>query len=316
MGQVRVGGRVGGLQQADGFDRPVEVRPCHQVRVQVVVHNGAVLVRPGDRVDVEAALGPAEEAKVGVQPCGLDQHRQGLADEEPGVTAHVGVLADREGHVRVDVVLRRAGSVVGRSLLAVDGAPGEEGAALGHLLRPLPRLVEHRDPEPQRAPRQPRVGVGEERDEVDLGVPEVVALVAGAGDALRADAGAVRPGRCLRQLEQAPAHGLLQRGLAVQLHVGARPVVVEPVLLLDLDGLASHGLRVVDGQPGKPDEVGDLHLRRAVVVGGPLQQQDRLAHGCRDPVGAASQVGVDLRVDRHGVGRVQLVVDDDRQAQP
>ena len=131
------------------------------------------------------------------------------AGEEVVVAGGADVLAQRVGDVGVDVVLRGAGRVVGRRLLAVDGAPREERAALGQLVGAAPRGVEQRVAEPQRVPRRPRDRVGEERHHVDLGVPEVVAAVAGAGHALRRRCPGPRrgrrPGRARRGSSAPPA---------------------------------------------------------------------------------------------------------------
>src|SRR5699024_12387822 len=75
--------------------------------------------------------------------------------------------------VRIDVVLRSAGGVVGRGLVAVDGAPGEQRAPLVQLARPLPCLGQQVGAEAQRVPRPARLRERQERDHVDLGVTEV-----------------------------------------------------------------------------------------------------------------------------------------------
>ncbi len=121
-------------------------------------------------------------------------------------------FAQGVGDVGVDVVLRGAGGVVGRGLLAVDRAPREERARLRQLARATAGRVEHAGSGTAARSRAiRRRGVGEERQDVDLGVPEVVALVAGAGDALGRDAGLLGAGAGLRELEQVPADRLLDR---------------------------------------------------------------------------------------------------------
>ena len=77
----------------------------------------------------------APEAEVGPQPGGLDEDLDALAHEEVDVAGGVDVLLERVGDVGVDVVLRGAGGVVGRRLLAVDRAPREQRAALVELAR-------------------------------------------------------------------------------------------------------------------------------------------------------------------------------------
>ena len=60
-----------------------------------------------------------------------------------------------------------------------------------------------------------------------LAVPEGVAVVAGAGEALRADCALLGAGACLERVEEREADRLLQLGVTVQLDVGAAPEVVE-----------------------------------------------------------------------------------------
>ena len=134
-----------------------------------------------------AVLALAEEAELGPHPRGLDQELDAVSEQKSVVAGGRDVLAEGVGDVGVDVVLRGAGRVVRGRLVAVDRAPREQGAALADLARPAAGLVEHPQRElEQRCAR--RRGVGQERQHVDLGVPEVVAFVAGAGQALGRDA--------------------------------------------------------------------------------------------------------------------------------
>ena len=195
------------------LDRVPEVLARHQVRVQVVVHDRVVLVRPGDAVDLET------DVVRPIRPLGIEtQVRPRAAPSPPGfrlppsleevvVARNVDVLAQGVGDVGVDVVLRGAGRVVGGRLTAVDRPPGEERAFLVHFARPLPaRLVKAVG-----AARRSRfwamrgVVYDEERKQVDLRVPEVVALVAGAGQALRRDADTFGARRRLADVEQVEA---------------------------------------------------------------------------------------------------------------
>ncbi len=136
LGEIQGGGDFGitpGIQLGQGEHRlgcAAQVQPSHQIGVQVVVHHRGVLVGPGHRVNVEAALRPPEETHVGPQPCGLDQHRQGLGEQEIQIVGDVGVFAHGKGDVSVDVVLRRTSGEVGAGLGTVDGAPREQCAAL------------------------------------------------------------------------------------------------------------------------------------------------------------------------------------------
>jgi len=312
-GRIRV--RVVGCHPAHDLGGPLQVRLRHDVRVQVVVDDGAVLVRAGHPMKVEALLRAAEEAEIGIEASRLDEHGESLATQEPGVGVDVGVLAQGPGHVRVDVVLGGAGGVVGRSFFAVDGAPREQGSPLRHLPGALSRLVEHGDAEPQGLPRELRVGVGEEGNQVHLGVPEVVPLVTRRGHSLGCDAAAVHASGRLGQLEQTPTDRLLQLGLRVHLDVGAGPVVGQPRLLLGLEGrdpaLPRSGHIGLRG----PDKLTHVALRVAVCVTDPRHQRDGFARRSVRCVGAPRQVGVAPEGHHGGRGAAELVVGDHRQTE-
>ena len=124
----------------------------------------------------------------------------------------VDVLAQGVGDVGIDVVLRCARGIVRRSFLTVDRAPREQGSVLLQILGPAHRCRQHPVTEPQRVAGQTRRCVREERHHVDLGVPEVVAAVPRTADALGRDAHALRSASRLGELEEIPAHGLLQLG--------------------------------------------------------------------------------------------------------
>ncbi|MDF2574998.1 MAG: hypothetical protein K0S05_1910, partial [Agromyces sp.] len=224
-----VGDRVEHLQVVDRAGGRGEVRPGHDVRVEVVVHDRRVLVGPGHAVDVEYVVGVrSPEAEVLPHPRGLDEDVDRTSREEVLVAGGRDVLAQRIRDVGVDVVLRGAGGVVRRRLLSVDRAPGEQGAVLVELHGPGAGGVEHPLPEAQRVAGDDRRRVGEEREHVDLAVPEVVAAVAGARDTLRRHPAAIGTGGGLGELEEVPPGGLLDRRLRLDLDVGAVPEVVEP----------------------------------------------------------------------------------------
>jgi hypothetical protein len=88
------------------------------------------------------------------------------------------------------VVLRRAGREIGGRLQAGDRPPWVERAALAEVDRSLARLVQGPHPVLQQRAGDRGLGVDKERQREDLGIPEVVALVALAGEALRGEAGA------------------------------------------------------------------------------------------------------------------------------
>ena len=223
-------------QPVDRVGRCFEVLARHQVRVGVVVDDGRVLVRAGHGVDHElavAALG--EEAEPEPEARRLDQHLAAAVEHQRVVAGDRAVLADRVRDVRVDVVLRGAGGVARRRLLAGDRAPGEQRAAVVELAGASAGGVEHADPKREHVARLLRARVREERRDVDLGVPEVVALVAVAGDALGRDAVAPGAGGRLQEREEVEADRALEPGLALDLDVGVAPEVLGGVALVALD---------------------------------------------------------------------------------
>ena len=173
-------------------------------------------------------------------------------------------------------------------------------------------------PEPQQVPGDPRLGVGQERQHVDLGVPEVVALVGLPGQSLGRDAGPFGPPRRLRDLEKIPPDRLLL------------PHRIEPGLHPDVGAVPEPGeIRALAGQK-RVEAVADRAVQR------PAAPVDELGH--RDAAGglvgrvlgdpdrdAGHRIGgqeylADPVIDgsRHAVGtrRVDHVVDADAERHP
>ena len=309
---VRLGIVLGHL--ADGARGEAEVEARHDVREEVVVHDRRVLVGPGHAVDVErllaVAVARAPEAERRPQARGLDRDVDALAVEELDVARRADVLREREAHVGVDVVLRGPGRVVRRGLFAVDRAPREERAVLVELVRAAAGRRKHEVPHPERVARPERRRVREERQHVDLGVPEVVAAVARPGDALRGNALAVGAGRGLRELEEAPAGGLLQVVVPADAHVRALPEPVEPdalPLVLALDAL---DLDAVERATAAVDELARRHAARGVVAH-ELRDADRHAGLGLHAEHVLGDVGLDERAGVVLVLGLDEVVGDD-----
>ena len=138
----------------DGVGGRAQVPLRHQVRVDVVVGDRAVLVGPGDAVDAEAALGVvvAERAP---EPRRLDEQLEADLALELVVVGRRLVADDRVGDVRVDVERGGAGRPVAGALLAADRPPRERRALEAELARPLAREVERRVAPAQRVARRP-----------------------------------------------------------------------------------------------------------------------------------------------------------------
>ena len=246
QGCVLVGGPL--PQERDRACRVPHGEAGHDVRVEVVVDDGRVLVGTGHPVDVEALLAVDRvEAEVLVEACGLDEDLGALVREELDVARRVEVPLERVHDRCVDVVLRGAGCVVGRRLLTVDRPPRVQRPPLAQLGGTGARRAEHVVPEPEQLAGRVGVGVGEVRQDVHLGVPEVVPVVAAGGHALGRDPLLVRPRRCLGELEQVPPDGLLGRWIAGDLDVAVRPEVVEPRLLFGAERREPFLASPVDG---------------------------------------------------------------------
>ena len=77
-----------------------------------------------------------------------------------------------------------------------------------------------------------RRGVGEDREDEALGVPERVAVVTRARQALRRDRTLLRARAGLERVEEGETDRLLELGIAVEFDVGAAPELIEVRALL------------------------------------------------------------------------------------
>ena len=75
--------------------------------------------------------------------------------------------------------------------------------------------------------RSGRRGVRQHREDESLRVPKRVAVVPGAGQALGRDCAPLGTSPGLKGMEEGETHGLLELGVAVQLHVRSIPEIVE-----------------------------------------------------------------------------------------
>ena len=219
----------------------------HQVRVDVVVLDRAVLVRAGDALDAELAVGVvlAERAP---QAGGLDEDRQADLALEFLVFGGVEVVHDGGSDVGVDMEGGRACGPVAGAFLAVDRPPGERRAREAELGRVRAGGVEGQGPPAQRVRRGGRVRVGQHGEHERLGVPEGVAVVPGPRQALRRDRPLLGAGAGLQDVEEPEPDGVLDLHVAVDLDVGALPEGVEECALLLRAGRPS---RPVPRRPGR-----------------------------------------------------------------
>ena len=84
----------------------------------------------------------------------------------------------------------------------------------------------------EQAPGHLGRGVDQERQDIRLGVPEVVPLVARAGQSLGRDSVALAAQRGLQQAEQAEMEGLLGGRFAFPEHVTALPELADLALVV------------------------------------------------------------------------------------
>src|SRR5204862_3256640 len=147
-----------------------------------------------------------------------------------------------------DVEGGSSGGPVARALVAANRPPGKGGAAEAQLSCPFAREVERGVPPAERVGGRFRRGVGEHREDEALGVPEGVAVVAGAGQALRRDRALLGARARLQRVEEREPDRLLQLGVALELDVGTvpelvkvRPLVIEETLPAGVAGLSQGG---------------------------------------------------------------------------
>ena len=137
----------------DGVGRRPQVLLRHEVGVDVVVGDGAVLVGPGHAVDAEAARrrrgGPSERHSRAVST----SSSRPTSRSKSLVAGGGDVADDGVGDVGVDVEGGGAGRPVAGALLAADRAPRERGALEAEHASPARGPVERGVPPAQRVAR-------------------------------------------------------------------------------------------------------------------------------------------------------------------
>ncbi len=214
-----------------GVGRRHQIPLRHQVRVDVVVGDRAVLVGAGDAVDPEPTLrvvmaqGPPKAG-------GLDQQLQPGRARELLVVGRVLVPDHRVGDVGIDVERRRARRPVARALLAADRPPGERRPPQPELAGALARRIQGRMPPAEGVGGGLRRRVGEHRQHVRLAVPEGVPVIARPRQALGRDRPPLAARPRLQRVKEREPDRLLQLGVAVEADVGAPPEVVQVAPLI------------------------------------------------------------------------------------
>ncbi len=263
----------------------------HQVRVDVVVGDRAVLIGPGDAVDAEVP-GRVVMAERAPQPRRLDEQRHGGLALELLIAGRPQVARHRGGDVRVDVKGGGSGRPVARAFLAADRPPGEGGTAQAERRSTLAGQLKRLLAPAQRVGGRARGSVGERRQHEALGVPEGVPVIPGAGQALGRDRSLLAAGAGLQGVKEREADRLLQLGVALELDIGAGPEVVQIGTLVGQQAVPAP---VLGGRPGG----GDL-----ILQGGyrPLSRPS-VAQQLDDPQGpSGGKIGCDHEADDVLVG--------------
>ena len=273
-----------GLETPHHRDRIAKVETGHQVGEGVVVDHRRVLVGSGDTVDVKAAV-LTEESEVRPHPRRLDEDLGAGLDEEVDIAAYVDVATDCRGDVSVEVELGGAGQVVRRRLIARDRPPRKERSPQVHVACPLACLGQHAVAEPKQVPGDPRLGVGEERQHPRLGVPEVMAVVGVAGEALGRDPRPFGTPGCLGEMEQVPPHRLLHAhwmpDRVLEGHVGPIPEAIQAGPLGGQQLVKTCAGHPTESPPAAGSELGGGHGARRLVRG-ELRHPDRNVRFCVD----------------------------------
>ncbi len=197
----------------------------HPVGVVVVVDQRGVFVWSGHIIDAERT-GTALIEMPDLQPdaCGLNQHFRAGVGEETAVVAGFDVQLDRERDGGVDVILRRTARVMCRAFVTADRAPWIQRATrMIHLAGVGARAIERVQAKEQARLDQRRCGKRERGQHEGFRIPEHMAFVALAGQALRGDAAISVARRGLKDVEQVELQCLFAAPVMVDRKAGAFP---------------------------------------------------------------------------------------------
>ncbi|MBW8810119.1 MAG: hypothetical protein JF591_15135, partial [Lysobacter sp.] len=238
----------------------------HAVGVEVVVDQRGVFVGAGDFVDAErAAAARIEVTDLRPDARGFEHDLGAAFDQEIQVAGRIQVQAQPIRDRGIDVIRGRTRWVVRRAFAAGDRAPREQRAVrMIHLARVPARRFQREEARMQHRARDLRRGVGHHRQHEGFGVPEIMALVAFAGQALGGGAvDAVASGR-LQQMEQVETQRLFGGGIAVDEQFRAVPELRQRRGLTRGDRVEAVRHRLMQGLRGMRGQIG----RVRVGVGG------------------------------------------------
>ena len=169
------------------------------------------------------------------------------------------------GNVRADVERRCPRRPVAGALVSADRAPGEGCTGKAQLARPLAGKVERRVTPAKSVSSCSRRCVRQHGQDEVLGIPERVAVVAGAGETLRADRALLGPRTGLKRVEERKANSLLQLGVTVELDVRTPPEVVQVGTLRRDQPLPAGMPRFGESRDGEISDGGEGTLARRAV---------------------------------------------------
>src|SRR4029077_10566280 len=98
----------------------------HQVRIEIVVGDGAVLIRTRDAVDAKMPV-EIEVSERAPQTRGLHENVDAHIVPEGVIACGLDVVEYRDGDVRIDVKCRGSGRPIARAFFAVYRSPGKDG---------------------------------------------------------------------------------------------------------------------------------------------------------------------------------------------
>ena len=196
----------GRISLPDFLKRPkgiFHIFPGHQICIKIIVHNGIVFVRPCYRANaIASAPGRNKAAHVRPYPCRLHQHFRGPFLQITIVARYIHIKLKRIGNIRIDMILRRSKRKIGGGLLSVHRPPGIQGSLfMTQHSCPLPRFLQSIIAEIQQRSCKIRLRINKHRQYIHLRIPEIMALIALAGQSFRPHSRPAVPARCLHHMK-------------------------------------------------------------------------------------------------------------------
>src|SRR5262249_41894204 len=163
----------------------------HQIGINVIVGDGAVLIRARDAVDTKISV-EIEVPERAPQTGSLDENIYAHIVPEGIVARSFDILEYRDGDIRIDVKCRGSGRPIARTFFSVDRSPGKGSPGQIKIFSTCLGRVEDRA-----SPTQGVCGTGgrrirEHRQDVEFGVPERMPVISGAGEAFGGNRSAFR----------------------------------------------------------------------------------------------------------------------------